>query len=115
MLLNLTNHPSHQWPENQTALALKSYQNVIDLPFPQIAPSLTSAQLDELVGNYFQKVTELHPNAVHIMGEMTFTFRLVQMLKAFGIPCIASTTERVTEQVGEMKTSKFQFVQFRAY
>lgn len=115
MLLNLTNHPSHQWPENQTALALEFYQSIIDLPFPQIDPSLTSSQLDELVDVYFQKVIAFHPHAVHIMGEMTFTFRLVQRLKVIGIPCIASTTERITEQVGEVKTSRFQFVQFRAY
>jgi hypothetical protein len=37
------------------------------------------------------------------MGEMTFAFRLVQRLKSIGISCIASTTERITEQVGDTK------------
>ncbi len=115
MLLNLTNHPSTQWPEKQYNYALELYQKVIDLPFPQILPALDSASLDVLVEDYEHKIRQITPHAVHIMGEMTFTFRLVQKLKAFGIPCIASTTERITEQVGEVKTSKFQFVQFREY
>jgi len=49
------------------------------------------------------------------MGEMTFSFRLVQKLKSAGILCIASTTERITEQIGDTKTSRFEFIQFRPY
>ncbi len=115
MLLNLTNHPSKQWSAKQYDHALALYQEVIDLPFPQISPALDSASLDILVEEYEIKIRQLNPLAVHLMGEMTFAFRLVQRLKAVGILCIASTTERKTEQVGDTKTSRFEFVQFRAY
>jgi hypothetical protein len=115
MLLNLTNHPSIQWPEKQYNHALELYQKVVDLPFPQISPDLDSASLDMLVEEYELKIRHTAPSVVHIMGEMTFTFRLVQKLKSIGIPCIASTTARITEQIGEVKTSKFEFVQFREY
>lgn len=115
MLLNLTNHPSSQWSEKQYNHALELYKEVIDLPFPQILPSLGSSAFDFLVNEYEQKIRQINPLAVHIMGEMTFSFSLVQRLKAIGILCIASTTERITEQIGNTKTSRFEFVQFRSY
>ncbi|NBB31241.1 CRISPR-associated protein [Cellulophaga sp. BC115SP] len=115
MLLNLTNHPSKQWSAKQYDHAIELYKEVIDLPFPQISPALDSASLDILVDEYEIKIRQLNPLAVHLMGEMTFAFRLVQRLKFIGISCIASTTERITEQVGDTKTSRFEFVQFRAY
>jgi hypothetical protein len=41
------------------------------------------------------------PAAVHLMGEMTFTFALVRKLQAAGIRCVASTTARdVVEEGG---------------
>lgn len=115
MLLNLTNHPSKQWSAKQYDHAMLLYKEVIDLPFPQISPALDSASLDILVEEYEIKIRQLNPLAVHLMGEMTFAFRLVQRLKGMGILCIASTTERITEQAGDTKTSRFEFVQFRAY
>lgn len=115
MLLNLTNHPSSQWSKKQYHHAIELYKEVIDLPFPQISPALDSASLDFLVEEYEHKIRQINPIVVHIMGEMTFSFRLVQRLKILGILCIASTTERTTEQVGNTKTSRFEFVQFRSY
>jgi hypothetical protein len=54
-------------------------------------------------------------NAVHIMGEMTFTFRLITVLKKAGIFCIAATTKRNVVQEGNAKISYFEFIQFREY
>lgn len=115
MLLNLTNHPSNQWSEKQYDHALELYQEIVDLPFPQISPTLDSASLDFLVDKYEQEIRQFNPFVVHIMGEMTFSFRLIHRLKTFGILCIASTTERITEQISDTKTSRFEFIQFRAY
>lgn len=115
MLLNLTNHPSANWPENQLKAASENYGHVQDLPFPQIDPDWDEARIDRLSKEYFEQITELRPQAVHIMGEMTFTYRLVELLKTAGIPCIASTTvRRVSEKEGR-KTSVFNFVKFREY
>ena len=52
---------------------------------------------------------------VHIMGEMTFTFAMVNALHKKGITCIASTTERISSEENGVKTSEFKFVQFRKY
>lgn len=116
MLLNLSNHPSTHWPRPQTEAAINAYGEIQDLPFPQIDPTWTSAQIGELADQYLQKIQALQPTAVHIMGEVTFTFALVEKLLAAGIPCIASTTERlVTTNPDGSKTSVFRFVAFRPY
>jgi hypothetical protein len=115
MLLNLSNHPNHLWGDNQRAKAIELYGEVKDLPFPQISPSLDSVGLDLLVEDYEHQVRKFDPIAVHIMGEMTFTFRLVTLLKSQGILCIASTTQRIASEENGIKISKFEFVQFRSY
>jgi len=115
MLLNLSNHPSTLWPDNQLKKALQIYNSVKDLPFPQVSPEFNSDELKELVQDYEFKISKANPTAVHIMGELTFTHRLVNKLKAIGIPCIASTTERKVTIENNIKTSQFQFVQFREY
>src|SRR5690625_3314186 len=116
MLLNLTNHPSSNWPENQKSLAKERYQKIQELPFPKINPEWNEEELDQLVEEYENKIQKLKPQAVHIMGEMTFTYRLVNRLKEMGIPCIASTTERTdTFDEDDHKISTFKFVRFRNY
>lgn len=115
MLLNLSNHPSVTWPENQKKAALEQYNSIEDLAFPQIDPMDGEDAIDRLVEKYESKIRQINPMAVHIMGEMTFTYRLINRLKSIGIPCIASTTNRkVTEKDG-IKTSVFEFVRFRSY
>ena len=60
-------------------------------------------------------LTPEETNEVHIMGELTFSYCLVNKLLAEGIKCIASTTERNTETTAEGKFTKFNFVKFREY
>ncbi|MEZ4983717.1 MAG: TIGR02221 family CRISPR-associated protein [Saprospiraceae bacterium] len=114
-LLNLSNHPVDRWPDRQRQVAIQQFSDIQDLPFPAIDPLLTPSELEMLVHEYFERVVALNPAAVHLMGEMTFTFALVQRLKAIGIPCVASTTERIAEERDGQKVVTFRFVQFRAY
>lgn len=116
MLLNFSNHPSSSWPESQLRAATNRYQTIEDLPFPQINPEWDDDQIEQLAEEYEIKIRKINPQAVHLMGEMTFTFKLVNRLKSIGIPCIASTTERIaTDGSNGNKTSVFQFVRFRMY
>lgn len=116
MLLNLTHHASVNWPQNQKETAIKKYGMIQDLFFPQIDPKSSEAELDVLVNKYVEQIRVRNPRAVHIMGEMTFVYRLVNSLKNLGITCIASTTLRnVKEEKDGTKTSSFQFVKFREY
>ncbi len=115
MLLNLSNHPSHAWGSTQSNIALAQYTTIVDEPFPNIDPNCTVQELNNLAEKYLQKIITIKPMAVHIMGEMTFVFRLVSLLKSANINCIASTTKRIAVEENGIKTSKFEFVQFRPY
>lgn len=120
MLINLSNHPSAKWPEAQLKAANSKYGDVIDLPFPNIDPEWDNAQVQALAGDYAGKCSKMlsggDTNAVHIMGELTFTHHFVLIAKTLGINCIASTTSREvrTNDAGE-KVSTFKFVKFRLY
>ena len=119
MLINLSNHPSDKWSEAQTAAANEQFGEIVDLPFPQIEPDATKADITKIAQDYLIRVQQIgQPNntAVHIMGEMTLTYQLVCVLKDAGYRCYASTTVReVYEQEPGKKTVIFQFVQFREY
>lgn len=116
MLLNLSNHPSTSWPKNQVTLANQNYGAIQDIPFPQIDPLANEDDINELANNYLNQILSLKPKAVHLMGELTFTFKLVELLKSHGITCLASTTTRNTQEMADgCKISKFQFVRFRSY
>lgn len=122
MLINLTNHPFEKWEEKQKKEALQLYGVVADLPFPQIDPVWDEKTLTEKSNQYIKQCSELlhgssdFNNAVHIMGEFTFTFAVVTGLIEKGIECIASTSERMVKEEGEgKKTIIFRFARFRKY
>jgi hypothetical protein len=120
MLLNLSNHPSAKWPDAQRMAALNQYGEIRDLAFPQIPPGANTDEVRQIAEKYEIKIRQLaidHPRlTVHVMGELTFTHMLVNHLSEIGIPCVASTTERiVTEESNGKKISHFNFIQFRSY
>lgn len=118
MLVNFSNHPSLYW-DNRQKEASQDFGELIDIPFPKIAPNATGKELRELSLQYVQRIVSLASTrtiTVHIMGEMTFTFMVVTRLKELGIKCVASTTERKTTYSDDgTKVSEFQFVKFREY
>ncbi len=119
MLLNLSNHPIASWTDEQIQKAQQQYGEIVDLPFPQIAPYATENDIQQLAQEYLKKVQTFGtPDqlAIHIMGEMNFTFALVEKLKTQGYTCVASTTERIVKQLPDnQKLTEFHFVQFRRY
>lgn len=115
MLLNLSNHPSSTWLHDQKAAALEKYHSIRDMVFPQIDPRADKVEINRIAEKYVIKIRQANPSAVHIMGEMTFSFNLINRLKAIGITCIASTTERIVKEEDGKKTSVFKFIRFREY
>ena len=118
MFINLSNHPSEIWSEEQIAEAEK-YGCVLNMPFPNIRPDASAEEVQQLAQEYANQIAEKAEKeliTVHVMGEMTFTYNLVASLKNMGIHCVASTTERKTyiDDSG-MKVSEFKFIQFRDY
>ena len=115
MLINLSNHPSKDWSEFQKKTAIEVYQTIFDMDFPFVLPEISETQITELAQNYVKQIIKLKPMAVHVMGEMNFTHKCVTILKAYDIKCIASTTIRNSIEKENIKTSHFEFVQFREY
>jgi hypothetical protein len=122
MLLNLSNHPSTRWSEEQRERAIKEYHNIQDMSFPNVPPAATAAEIKTMAADYVQQIRGLakaegnQPFAVHIMGEMTLIFRVVSLLKRSKITCVASTSERNSiENADGSKTMQFKFIQFREY
>lgn len=119
MLINLSNHPLSNWSEPQKKTARDQFGQVTDLPFPAINPAGDETYIRELVAEYLLKVQTISQGtssvAIHIMGEMTFTFAMVIALQKYGYACVASTTERITVEQGGIKNSEFRFLKFREY
>ena len=115
MLLNLSNHPSSKWSTAQKQIALEQYGTIKDIPFPNIPPEYDNVAVKKMANAYFEKIIRLQPKAVHLMGEMTFTYTLVKQLKANKIICIAATTERLVVEKGDKRIVQFNFFRFRKY
>ena len=119
VFVNLSNHPSADWCEEQKKAAL-AYGGIIDVPFPSVPSSCSDKAMQKLADKAIGAVTKAAYPArevtVHVMGEMTLTYRIVNKLKARGIRCLASTTNRMTNDLGNgEKISQFHFVEFREY
>lgn len=118
MLINFSNHPSEYWGKKQLEAA-KEYGELVDVPFPAIDPEADENCIKSLAEKYTEQLLAYakdHLLTVHIMGEMTFVYRVVSLLKEQGITCIASTTVRDAEMTDDgRKISDFQFVKFRRY
>lgn len=119
MLINLSNHPFVKWSNEQKQAAMAQYGEVIDMPFPQVDPEADTLNIQRLAEEYLVQIqlknapTEA---AIHIMGELNLTYALVNLLKATGYTCVASTSTReVYEDEPGKKTVFFKFVRFREY
>lgn len=119
MFINLSNHPSSKWSSIQLTTAA-SFGIISDLTFPNIDETANEEQIDFIAEQLFDKIVNLAPSpeltTVHIMGEMTFTYAMVNLLKAAGYTCVASTSKRIVEELPDgSKNVKFEFCQFREY
>lgn len=118
VFLNISNHPITGWGNEQLSAA-KEYGEVKDFGFPSVSPYASSAEISQLAEDTAKDIETEYPDCeitAHVMGEMTFTFALVTILKSRGIRCVASCTDRVAENLGNGdKLSHFHFAQFREY
>ena len=119
VFVNLSNHPSADWSEEQKKAALV-YGGIIDVPFPSVPSSCSDKAMQKLADKAIGAVTKAAYPArevtMHVMGEMTLTYSIVNKLKARGIRCLASTSDRVANDLGNgEKISQFHFVEFREY
>ena len=119
MFINISNHPSSIWHENQIEAA-RHYGDIVDIPFPNILPQINTVEVKLVVDEYLQKIVALANGltetiVVHVMGESVFSFMLVAALLKKNYKVVASTTERVVSYEGDVKRTEFKFVRFREY
>ncbi len=119
IFINLSNHPSREWGENQLAAARK-IGKITDIPFPPIDPQSTPEQIQKIAKSLFSFIRALGKPVVMIQGEFTFTYQMVRLLQEAGIRAVSCATRRVCEefvnQKGEtVKTSYYRFEGFRDY
>lgn len=122
MLINLSNHPVSGWQLEQRETAEKLYGEVVDIPFPRISTLASVEEVFQLAQIYADKAMQIlatspkSKNAVHIMGEFTFTYNFVLLMNKYGVDTIVSTSERMVyyDKNGN-KNSAFKFVKFRSY
>lgn len=112
---NISNHPSAKWPAPQWTAARALGMEIIDIPFPDVDPSLDD--LSELVEKVAAQVLAICPSGWcrgMIAGEPVLTALLVARLQP-GMECFSATTRRLTVEKDGVKTSVFQFDHFRPW
>lgn len=121
MLINLSNHPKEKWTTKQVVTALKKYKSIYDIPFPHISTIASTNQIRRKADKYLRIIYNLlkqskdKNNAVHLMGEFTFVYHLVNLLKKKKISVVVSTTDRIVEEKDGKKIVYFNFARFREY
>lgn len=119
LFVNISNHPSDLWCREQKDAALALCAALSDLPFPAVPPEATKAHVAAMASDVAGRLRSLAAGrrvVAHVMGEMSLTFALVSLLKAEGVTCVASSTERAVEVLPDgRKASSFRFVLFREY
>jgi len=135
MFINISNHPSEQWTDEQKAAcdkyvpggAAESPVEIIDIPFPAIGIGTEDSAMESsfLMDKIFRMIPyEDGKRAAHVsamvMGEMVAVFYLVGSLQSVGINCFASITRResVEEKQADgsmIKRAVFRFIGYRQY
>lgn len=119
VFINISNHPSSSWGPEQVAAA-EAYGAIEDICFPVVSTDADEDSIDAAAKDIAKKIFDAHDDTVditvHVMGEMTLTYALVNILKTSGVRCVASCTDRkVEERPDGSKVSYFVFAGFRKY
>lgn len=118
LFINLSNHPRSQWSEAQLAAAVEIGEYK-EMAFPSVDPDADDKTIDSLADQCCKDIVEMAETAqvtVHVMGEMSLTYRIVKRLTEKGIRCVCSTTERIcSEGENGERTYMFNFKRFRDY
>lgn len=117
--INLSNHPSENWDEEQKNAA-GQYGRIVDIPFPGVAARADEKEIELLAAQYLDHIMLYRCAAVMVQGEFTFTYHLVKLLEKAGITALAACSERNVENIvnrdgSVSKKVDFRFVRFRKY
>ena len=116
MLINLSNHPSSGWSDEQLR-DCAPYGEVVDMPFPRVDPAWGEADVARVADEVCRRILAMEDvRAVHVAGEHTLTFAVVTRLLRAGVCCLTSTTDRIVQDLPDGQMVKtFRFVRLRKY
>ena len=119
VFINLSNHPSNRWDEDQVKAA-QSFGEIIDILFPVIPANAEEKKKKKLAAEYLDRIIKYNCEAVMVQGEFTFSYQLTKLLLKEHITALAACSERNVEEVTNpdgsiSKKVNFRFVRFRRY
>lgn len=122
MFINLSNHPSSKWGKMQleAAMELTSDNHVMDIPFPAVPTTATTADIIKIADGLHHTVMTNRPEAIMVAGEFTLAYTMIELCLRAGIKVVAACSDRCTKEVVNedgttTKTAIFEFVQFREF
>jgi hypothetical protein len=119
--INISNHPSTEWGNEQLKMAYEIADEIVDISFPAVDPAESDAKLRQLCSEIVFLLESLSDNntlnhSVHVMGEMRLTFLIVKTLQANGYRCYASAGLRDVSTLKDGRMiRKFRFHSFKEY
>lgn len=115
-LVNLTNHPQTEWSQSQKDWFVARYDLVVDIPFPQIDPGLSTEDIQQIADSFLPSILALQPDDLLVMGESTFMVAMIRLAQAVGLRVIATTSRRNVEILDDGRIiRRFEFVGTREF
>ena len=115
LFINFSNHPSDTWTTPQTSAALAYADQIIDIPFPAVDPTMDERGIYDLADKMTSEIMTMNPAAVLCQGEFGLCFSVVRRLQKAGVQVLYACSERKVRVEGSTKTVQFDFVKFRRY
>lgn len=126
MFINISNHPSSKWNEEQLNAARElGGEVIVDIQFPNVPSAVSGRDIEymaiELVNDVYFKIEGSDNNVAMVQGESTLATTVIAMLQDFcGIKVVAACSDRNVEEIvlddGTVKKNViFKFIQFREY
>ena len=120
VLINISNHPSEKWSDEQKA----RWTKIIDIPFPNVPADSDEIATMEIAAKVIDQITKImseDTNARYLMiqGEFTLCYFLFEVIRrAVDVGIAIPTTERTTVETTNpdgttTKSSVFKFVRWR--
>lgn len=107
MFINIGKVKIIEWSPKQFREAISFVdpeEDIMDLPHPEILPTMGSNEIERLVDNTLKAIADLKPSVINIEGDNVFCHKLVKALASTDIICIEGSY-----------TDDGEFCQFRIY
>lgn len=118
MFINLSNHPSNNWSEEQT-LAAEKYGEIIDITCPVMDASIDEEQVKTLAETTVKKINELNPATIMCTGEFSFCYAAITELKKCGYKVFSTRSEnKVIDSIVDgisQRNITYKFLEFVEY